>query len=267
MADNSNPAANELESRIIALLDIHFGPGSPVYQFALAASMRNIPIFMFGGTLRDLYYYGSLPRDLDLVVDTEDLTAFLEPFRANFVRTTRFGGWQFVFGQWKLDIWPLAATWAFREGIVSPATFATLPKTTFLNIEAIAAELKPRPMQPRRIYESCFFQGMVSKTLEINLKVNPFPELCVVRALLTAARFDFFIGPDLAGYLISYRPKLTLRHLREIQITHYGDLKSEPEELMSWLEFLELSRASARHRLKLPISQSRRLAIQGSWVV
>ena len=62
-----------------------------------------------------------------------------------------------------------------------------MPKTTFLNVEAVAVELNPRPTRSRKLYESGFFEGVATETIEINLEENPFPDLCVARSLLTAA--------------------------------------------------------------------------------
>lgn len=79
-----------------------------------------------------------------------------------------------------------------------------MPKTTFLNVEAAAVELATVHGKSRRIYTHGFFEALADRTLEINFEENPFPALCVVRALITAARLQFLIGPKLSKYLVHY---------------------------------------------------------------
>src|ERR1700737_1607059 len=73
MVETTLRARANLEKRIRELLSLHFSAGSPINKFLLAASLQRLPAFLFGGTLRDLLVFGSLPRDLDIVVRTSNL--------------------------------------------------------------------------------------------------------------------------------------------------------------------------------------------------
>jgi hypothetical protein len=148
---------------------------------------------------------------------------------------------------------------------VRPCNFLTLPQTTFLNVEAVAAELNPRATRSRRLFSCGFFEGIATETIEINLEENPFPDLCVIRSLLTAARLGFAIGPKLAKYLVSRSEGMTRARINEIQVQHYGEAKSDPEEMMSWLAFVKQNRVSGPTRIRLPLSEPRKLALQGAW--
>ena len=96
MVETTLRARANLEKRIRELLSLHFSAGSPINKFLLAASLQRLPAFLFGGTLRDLLVFGSLPRDLDIVVRTSNLETFAGDFERYLVRRTRFGGMHFV---------------------------------------------------------------------------------------------------------------------------------------------------------------------------
>ena len=158
------------------------------------------PVFIFGGVIRDLMLRGPSisPRDVDLVVGYIPLRDLSSVFAEGVERRNRFGGLHVAIHGWQFDVWPLAETWAFRQNVIRPVTFETLPKTTFLNIEAVVVRLDTRAWRYREIYTHGFFEAMLTRTLEINCEANPYPILCVVRSLLMAAKLNFSIGPKLA---------------------------------------------------------------------
>jgi len=183
------------------------------------------PPVLFGGAVRDLMSSGrgARPRDLDLVVEcagVEDLTDALHA-SALPMRRTRFGGVRIHAGTLPVDIWPFKDTWAIRKGIVRAGGIHDLPRTTFLNVEAIAVQMGS-PRGGPRIFEHGFFSAFESRTVEINLEENPFPETCVVRALVTAKRLGFVVGPRLASFVVRHAQALSHRDLLEIQLGHYG---------------------------------------------
>jgi hypothetical protein len=265
MAETTLGAKADLEKRIRELLSLHFSADSPINKFLLTAQLQRLPAFLFGGTLRDLLAFGALPRDLDIVVRASNLEKFAGDFKRYLVRQTRFGGMHFVVDGWHFDVWPLRETWAFRKGLVTPRIFSTLPLTTFLNVEAVAAELRLGPTGSRKLFEAGFFEAMSTQTVEINLEENPFPDLCIVRSLLTAARLGFDIGPKLAKYLVSRSEGMTVANLGEVQLRHYGEIRADPEEMMSWLAFVKQSWVPGVSRIRLPLSEPRKLALQGGW--
>ena len=140
-------------------------------------------------------------------------------------RRTRFGGLQLRRGDWRFDVWPVGETWAFRGDLSGkPADFAALPSTTPFNLEAIAVEAWPSDGGPRAIFSGNdqFFEGILTRTIELNRGDNPFPELTVVRALVLASELRFKIGPLLASYIGEIGPSMSEEVVEQIQVSHYG---------------------------------------------
>src|SRR5437867_2503434 len=100
MADPTIRGRANLEKRIRELLSLHFSSNSPINDFLQSATLQRLPAFLFGGTLRDLLAFGTLPRDLDIVVRTSNLERFARDFERYLVRRTRFGGLHFVVDGW-----------------------------------------------------------------------------------------------------------------------------------------------------------------------
>ncbi len=202
---------------------------------------------LFGGTLRSLLVSRVFsrrlgrPRDVDIVVAGTTVDALRAQFKARIARETRFGGLKLRCARMEFDVWPLDRTWAFAHAGVASPSFQALPQTTFLNIEAIAVDIWPDPgTRRRRIYsgDDQFFHGIRTRTVEINRQDNPFPALCVVRALIMATSIDFAIGPRLAKYIAHVGRQLSVRELEEIQRHHYGTLRyygSRMRELIGYV--------------------------------
>jgi hypothetical protein len=198
---------------------------------------------LFGGTLRSLLVSRLFarrpgrPRDVDIVIAGSSIDGLREVFRSRIARETRFGGLQLRHLHWQFDIWPLNKTWALvNDGVQQPG-FATLPETTFFNLEAVAVDVWPRPGQPREIYSGNeqFFRGILTRTLEINREHNPYPTLCVVRALVLAAAIDFRLGPRLAAYISRNGQNLTAAEIDDVQDSHYGARRWDSATLLQWI--------------------------------
>ena len=191
---------------------------------------------LFGGVLRDLVVFENkqAPRDFDIVVDV-DAKALFDLFHDKVRRRTRFGGLHVLYEGWPLDIWPLDQTWAFQHMAIAP-TFENLPKTTFLNVEAIAVDLSNADHSRRAVYEDGFFSAIANRTVEINLRENPYPSLCVVRSLITACKLNFVISKDLINYIRQYGAPLTLPDIDRIQNEHYGRPQLPSNLIRSWID-------------------------------
>jgi len=213
------------------------------------------PAFIFGGVIRDLMLNGPSisPRDVDVVVGAVDLKDITAVFSENLTRRNRFGGLHLAIGGWHFDIWPLSQTWAFQKRIVPNATFESLPKTTFLNIEAVAVRLDSREWRYREIYSNGFFEALLSRTLEINSEPNPYPALCVLRSLMLAARLDFLIGPRLATYICEHARLAGIEELMQVQSEHYNQIYYDASTLNGWVSAIaKQRRLSKRSALELP---------------
>ncbi len=198
---------------------------------------------LFGGTLRSLLtarlFEGrrGRPRDIDVVVSGAPLADLEERFRAIVNRRTRFGGLQLKRGRWQFDIWPVGDTWAFKHDRITEASFAGLPSTTTFNLEAIAVEAWPTRGRSRALFsgDDQFFEGILSKTLELNRDDNPFPELTVVRGLVMASELRFRVGPRFAEHVRKVGPALTEERLDQIQRSHYGHARLDARTLRAFI--------------------------------
>jgi hypothetical protein len=220
--------------------------------------------FLFGGTLRDLMLGGAsiVPRDIDIVVDGVSIERIAAVFGNHVRRRTRFGGLHLNVHGWTFDIWPLSDTWAFQEGFVGLTGFASLTRTTFLNVEAAVVELGARRGRRRAVHERGFLDSLRNRVLEVNLEENPFPALCVVRGLITAARLDFKVGPSLARYIRHYGAHVSIDELLAIQSSHYGQVRSSADELRCWIAALrEQCGRSRRLPIRLPVPRARQLEL------
>ncbi|HEV8607098.1 MAG TPA: hypothetical protein VGQ99_17290 [Tepidisphaeraceae bacterium] len=223
--------------------------------------------YLVGGTLRDIMApqrFGE-PRDIDIVVDgasNEDLAAVLRPY---LNRRTRFGGLHLRHEGWLFDVWALAETWAFKFLKISEPSIERFPRTTFLDLEGVAAELFA-PAGKRRLCTNGFFKAMTARNIEINLVENPYPKLCVIRSLITAAKMSFTIGPRLAAYLLRTGAEITQEQLQTLQLSHYDLVRIHWEEFGHWLSVLsEGVRADPQAPTSLPVDHHRRVELW-SWV-
>lgn len=221
---------------------------------------RKMTAFVFGGALRDLMVQGSNaePRDIDVVVDCSSIEELERLFSDYLVRRTRFGGLHLNVRGWAVDIWPLAQTWALREGLVTDRDFHALCKTTFLNVEAVTAEILPKRRANTRLYSHGFFEAVGSRTLDINLEENPFPELCAVRSLVTASSLQFSLSKRLAKYVLHYLQRTSFEELILIQLSHYGFVRCNLENLRSWSDSIKAQIGNS-DRIESPIKRAAQL--------
>jgi hypothetical protein len=238
----------------------------PVVEMLRELHEANAKAVFFGGTLRSLLLSRVFnrrpgrPRDIDIVISGSSVDALREMFRGRIARETRFGGLQLRHWDWQFDVWPLGKTWAFVKDSVETPEFAALPETTFFNLEAIAVDVWPAPGRPREIYSGNeqFFDGLLTKTLEINREENPFPELCVVRALVLASSIDFLIGHRLAAYIAEHGSTMAISDFEEIQRKHYGGTRQDSRTLKEWVgQVSEQHAADAQTPVRLPIHRQR----------
>ena len=201
-----------------------------------------IELWCLGGLPRDLVAHSKpkRPRDIDLVAGSDQLEPLLEQVQATVRRRTRFGGLQLSLRNWTVDVWPLSQTWAFREQLIPECSFEDLPRTTFLNIEAIAIELGSRTRgKSRRVADAGFFDALATRTIDINFEPNPFPALCVVRTLVFASQLNFAVSARLVQYLARQMKNTTVDQLIDVQLEHYGHVKLAPNKLEAWQQFVE----------------------------
>ena len=235
------PAVQLLRNRFAAFVT---KPGGPLRTLVKTTEMfrsRGWTVFAFGGTPRGVYDNGNqyTPRDVDLVFRDEHFPLFESAFEQSIVRRNSYGGLRLKIDDLTLDAWPLSGTWAFREGHVGNPSFEVLPSTTFLNVDGIVIELVPERGKKRRVYESGFFSGWLSKTLDINLTKNPHPAICVARTLHIARHFRFQFASRLTVYMREMLNNLTLTAVEGAQLKHYGRVEFDGPMLLKIRRSLE----------------------------
>lgn len=179
--------------------------------------------FLFGGVPRNIWLHGGRSefRDFDLVFSDASFEAFTRLFEKCIVKRNRFGGIKLRIQSFEVDAWPLSMTWAFSQGFVGDASFANLPKTTPLNVDSIVVELAPRPGRPRRTYENGFFSAFRTRSLDVVLEANPFPELNAVRALKIANQMALGLKRRLVVVISDVLSRVANSELEEVQLQHY----------------------------------------------
>lgn len=204
---------------------------------------------LFGGLLRDILLNGvrANPRDVDLVLAESCIDEVADVFSDAIERKTRFGGLHLHLYGWHIDVWSLEQTWAFHRDNKFSVTFQDLPKTTFLDVDAVAMQLfrSAEKKSAPGIFESGFFRAMNEQIVDVNFEPNPYPELCVVRGLEIAERLGFALGPDLVAYIAEHAPPTIagVRNLADLQRSHYGTVRLSVEKL-----HLQLQRVREHHR-------------------
>jgi hypothetical protein len=230
-----------------------------------AATKHGWHLLLFGGTLRDLCVtWSAAPRDLDFVVPGASVEELRAAFANHIERQTRFGGLRLRIGALPVDIWPLEKTWAFAQALVPGRDPEDLTRTTFLSVEAIVVEVQTRPGRPRQFYSGGFFESFASSVLEINLRENPYPALCVVRTLRTARKLGFSIGPQLATYLVDYCARLPMEKLEEAQLSHYGRVCFSRDTIWTDIKAIKQQKAEGRTIVRLPQPIQRKLPCAAS---
>lgn len=194
-------------------------------------------VYLFGGLLRDIATQGpfALPRDIDLVVSDSTLKEIKVDFRRKIEGENRFGGLSMRFGGWGVDVWPVSETWAFKEHWDGEVTPTELPKTTFLNVEAVVMRLSPIPGRGRPVYENGFFDALRNRVLLINFKENPHPESCIARTFVTAANLRYKIGYNLSKYIYNNIESVGIDQIIDYQIDHYGRVCLDYERIEKWI--------------------------------
>ncbi len=218
--------------------------------------------FLCGGAVRDILLSDSrnhiIPRDLDIVLGYADIKNVADSFSDCTKKWNCYGGVSIQVKDWSIDMWPLQKTWAFQKKYVEGKGFSDFPKTTFLNIEAVAIQLFGKKGKKREIYSKGFFEAILNKTIEINLKENPNPYTCVVRSLSVAKKFKFAIGPKLARYITHWANQIGLEKLLELYQVRYRTTHFSVDELYSCIKAIEEQiRVSTKEPAKLPTSDNK----------
>lgn len=202
-------------------------------EFDNSLQQLDAPTFLFGGFPR-LIARGGDPktaRDIDIVVHTDRLMlqASVKRWAA---RSTRFGGMHLRIGDQRVDVWTLQDTWAFRQKKVAfSCTPDNLIRTVFLSIDALAIDV-----WRGAVFSDGYRESARRMQLDIVLRDNPYPALCVLRSLVFAQEYCMRPSRQLRRYIQAYlRRETAFDELIQTQVAHYGCERVPADVLKSWL--------------------------------
>jgi hypothetical protein len=266
LAVNSNVTV--LRERLTRFLANHANWKIPLRSTLGRIQENSWRAVIFGGVLRDLVVFGNteIPRDIDVVIsdaNTRDLEA---AFGDLILSKNRFGGFRLRSAGWLIDMWALGNTWAFRERLRETISFESLVHTTFLNVEAIAAEIQVQPGHPRTIYSAGFFESLNDKVLDINFEPNPNPDLCIVRSITMALRLNWSISRRLGTYIVEHASSIPLERLTAIHESHYRKVRIRQTRMLEYFEFIDRQlQVRSSDAIKLPATEGEQLALWKYW--
>mgnify|MGYP006285231427 CR=1 FL=1 len=205
---------------------------------------------VFGGFPRDLMVSGidAVPRDLDIVLAKDCIAEVETELSKHVERTTRFGGLHLSLRGWDVDVWSLEQTWAFRSDDRFNVAFEDLPKTTFLDVDAVAVSITG---DSPHVHEHGFFDAIRARTVGLNYRPNPYPALCAVRALDIARRLDFSLDAELVSYILETVRRHSTSALIEAQESHFGGVRLQSPALNRMIRTLQERHGTGRGSVRL----------------
>jgi hypothetical protein len=177
---------------------------------------------LFGGFVRDIAILGRryYPRDVDVVLINASTEDIMREFHPQSYHLNRFGGLRLDFHRWAFDVWPLEKTWAFTVDTSLAPIVENLPKTTFLDVEAVAVTLREQG-KIERIYAHGFFEAVDRGCIGIGYRENPFPALCAIRAMIIACKLRYKVSSGVARYFVQAVREHGASELVNAQDIHY----------------------------------------------
>jgi hypothetical protein len=225
--------------------------------------------YLVGGTLRDLLINARNrsfePRDVDIIVrgaTRDELRDCLQE-SLSLERLTRFGGLHLSRtlssgSRVVFDIWTLTDTWGFHSQKIVPR-IEDFPGTTFLNIDSCAIEVQEPLRRGRALFEKGFFAGIANRVLDVNYAPNPYPYVCIARALLLAAQLEFTIARSLAQFVLDHTATGGVEALIVAQLSHYGTVHCDAAGLKTWLHEIQHQFECGEHAIHIDILRAEHL--------
>lgn len=194
----------------------------PEFDFLINNLEEFGELILVGGAIRDIVLKNQAPRDLDIIVDTDD-TNLEDAFCGVKYKKNRFGGYKIIFDFIEIDIWSIRNNWAFKEGHLEHS-INNLQKGAFFNIDSVFVNLNNGDF-----LASFFDEAIKNRCLDIVLpehliNCNPYAELNVVRSFLLQKAWDLEFSSNLEKYLHTWfftesNPKEKMRFAEE---RHFG---------------------------------------------
>lgn len=147
-------------------------------------------VYMIGGVLREYRDKEKIEdlRDADFIIDIHDRSKWERIISIYRPGRNHFEGYKFSCSGFIVDVWEMEKTWALKNNIVTISGndwLSTLPKTVFLNMDAIIYDMKHD-----RWYDREYRQAKDTGVLDVVLEDNPYVELNVLRAMILQKKYD-----------------------------------------------------------------------------
>jgi hypothetical protein len=173
----------------------------PNFAHIFSRLMELGPVALVGGAPRD-WSLGLQPRDIDIVVDGDD-RRMTEALGGISATRTSLGGVRFSVDAVDCDVWTVRKTWALMERRCSlPLELASVPRTSFLNVDAVAVEVRSWT-----VHDSGFQEGFARGVLDLNFEPNPRPAACIAHAISVSSRYGLRFGDALSAYVLGFSQK------------------------------------------------------------
>lgn len=193
-------------------------------------------IYLIGGVLREYKDNNGIDflRDVDMVADIPE-PEYEEFLGAYKPEVNAFGGYKICCLDLVVDIWRLEQTWAYakRKIICADNDYViNLPRTVFLNMDAIVYDLKNDVW-----YDKVYYDALNKGILDVVLKDNPQIGLNIVRSLVIRKRYNMRVSRELCDIISDYciKNQNAVHELYEIQLNRYKKEIISLEELQKEL--------------------------------
>lgn len=202
-------------------------------------------VLIFGGMLRDLLLSGNagFDSDVDVVLAGAEgprLEQVLIPLEA---RRNRFGGYRLAGRHWKIDVWRLEDTWAFKHALVVPPEPAQLVRTTFFTWDAAVFNVGTGQLW----FHEKFEDHLLRRVLDVNLLPNPNPIGAGLRAIRSVLRYHARMTRSVADYVLEVIKTHGAERLVERERLSYTDPVLTTAIMRDLQQHLEVFVSSSAH--------------------
>lgn len=193
------------------------------FKYLLDELEKRGDIILIGGAIRDIILKNSEPRDIDIIIDTNDELRFLEKSFKKVDRN-RFGGYKIHLNEIVVDVWSIQNHWAFREKILEKS-FINIKYSTLLNYDSILLNLT-KNIGCVEIFNEMAKSFYLDFTLsERDVNKNPTKAINIVRMLIIRDEWGLKFSDNVQRYIVNWilESKQPVEELWIAQKKHYRD--------------------------------------------